>query len=157
MKYLSMICRGHVPEYNGHVNKDAREFLRYFLQKGTKPNMAALQAAARNLHLAFKTMSTGEIYDVLMEQFLTAAAKYDPKYTDKDKEVVEVIENALSRTAQFRARDVSRHLEYDSHRYLRLLCRRGFLVAKRDEKDKRANYQRSKIWPPPAEFREPNP
>jgi hypothetical protein len=33
--------------------------------------------AVKNFHLAFKGMDSGEVYDVLMEQFLMAVAKYD--------------------------------------------------------------------------------
>lgn len=43
-------------------------------------------------------METEEIYDVLMELFLRAVAKYDPHYSDKLKQAVEVIENALSKS-----------------------------------------------------------
>src|SRR5262249_17055084 len=119
MKYLSMICRGHVPQYQGDVNKDARKFVRYFLRKGAAADRAGMKNAIRQLHLAFKGMLTEEIYDVLMEQFLRAAAKYDPHYTDKVKDVVEVIDRALSKSPFFRAADVDRHLQYAGHRYLR--------------------------------------
>jgi hypothetical protein len=138
MKYLSMICRGHVPQYQGYVNKDARKFVRYFVSKNVPVNRDGMQTVIRQLHLAFKGMRTEEIYDVLMEQFLRAAAKYDPHYTDKVKDVVEVIDRALSKSAFFRSADVDRHLQYAGHRYLRLLCRRGFLVARRREVEKRA-------------------
>ena len=129
MKYLAMICRGHVPVWKGRINRDAKNFMRYFLPPGTTPNQASIGKAIRHLHLAFKSMETEEIYEVLMEQFLRAAAKYDPHYSDKVKEVVEVIENALSGSPFFGAVDVDRHLEFRCHRYLRLLCRRGFPVA----------------------------
>jgi hypothetical protein len=138
MKYLSMICRGHLPEWKGRVSQDTRSFVRYFLPKGSKGDRVSVLAAIRHLHLAFKTMNTEEIYDVLMEQFLAAAAKYDPRYTEKLKQVVEVIEDALSDSRFFRAADLDRYLEFGGDRYLRLLCRRGFLVARRGQEDKRA-------------------
>ena len=129
MKYLVMICRGHIPIYGGgSINKDAKNFIRYFLPPGSALNTATIGKAIRHLHLAFKGMETEEIYDVLMEQFVRAAAKYDPHYTDKVKEVVEVIENALSRSPYFSLVDLRRHLEFDCARHLRLLCRRGFLA-----------------------------
>jgi hypothetical protein len=78
MKYLSMICRGHLPEWKARVSKDIRNFLRYWLPKGGARDRATMLKAVRHLHLAFKTMETEEIYDVLMEQLLKAAAKYDP-------------------------------------------------------------------------------
>jgi hypothetical protein len=131
MKYVGMICRGRVPTTpNGKINPDTKNFIRYFVARGTRLNKATLGKAIRHLHLAFKGMETEEIYDVLMEQFLRAAAKYDPRYGDKLKQVVEVIENALSKYPGFHAADVQRHVEFDCHRYLRLLCRRGFLIAK---------------------------
>ena len=150
MKYLAMICRGHVPVYKGRINRDARQFIRYFMS-GASSNRSSIGKAIRHLHLAFKGMQTEEIYDVLMEQFLRAAAKYDPNYTDKVKQVVEVIENALSGTREFRAADVDRHLEFNCHRFLRMLFRRGLLVATPGQEEKRALYRRTQSWPP-AEF-----
>ena len=137
MKYLAMICRGHVPVWKGRINKDAKNFIWYFMPPGTAPNQASIGKAIRHLHLAFKSMETEEIYEVLMEQFLRAAAKYDPHYSDKVKEVVEVIENALSSSPFFCAVDVDRHLEFRCHRYLRLLCRRGFLTSPTGREEKR--------------------
>ncbi|HWY46619.1 MAG TPA: hypothetical protein VNX70_04505 [Bryobacteraceae bacterium] len=34
MKYLVMIRRGHVPTCGAHINKDTKNFIRYFLPKG---------------------------------------------------------------------------------------------------------------------------
>ena len=143
MKYLAMICRGHVPVWKGRINRDAKNFMRYFLPPGSMQDQATIGKAIRHLHLAFKSMETEEIYEVLMEQFLRAAAKYDPHYSDKVKEVVEVIENALS-SSPFGAVDVDRHLEFRCHRYLRLLCRRGFLTSESREAEK---YALAQIWP----------
>ena len=138
--------------WEGKVNQDARNFIRYFLPKGTRMNRSTIGKAMRHLHLAFKGMETEEIYDVLMEQFLRAAAKYDPLYIRKVEEVVGVINRALSKRTGFYAADVDRHLEYSCHRYLRLLCRRGFLVVERKPGEKHAVYRRTGEWPPPAEF-----
>src|SRR3974377_2096363 len=76
-------------------------------------------------------METEEIYDVLMEQFLRAAAKYDPHYVEKLQRVVEEVKRALRQFGGFRSADLNRHLEFDGSRYLRLLCRRGFLFSER--------------------------
>jgi hypothetical protein len=146
MKYLAMICRGHVPVYKGRINRDARQFIRYFMS-GASSNRSSIGKAIRHLHLAFKGMQTEEIYDVLMEQFLRAAAKYDPNYTEKVKQVVEVIENALSGTREFRAADVDRHLEFNCHRFLRMLFRRGLLTSEKREGQKYAIYRRTQKWP----------
>jgi hypothetical protein len=98
MKYLVMICRGHVP-VAGHgtnpnfINKDVKPFLMYFLPKGQKPggrwNMSKV---VRHLHLAFKGMETEEVYDVLIMHLMTAINGYDPHYKRKVKLVVETIE-----------------------------------------------------------------
>ena len=130
----------------GGSYKDAKQFIRYFLPPGSTPNQTTIGKAIRHLHLAFKSMETEEIYDVLMEQFLRAAAKYDPHYSDKVKEVVEVIENALSGSPFFGAVDVDRHLEFRCHRYLRLLCRRGSPVAPTGREEKRAVYRPIQTW-----------
>ena len=131
----------------GGSYKDAKQFIRYFLPPGSTPNQTTIGKAIRHLHLAFKSMETEEIYDVLMGQFLRAAAKYDPHYSDKVKEVVEVIENALSGSPFFCAVDVDRHLEFRCHRYLRLLCRRGFLMAPTGREEERTVRRRVRNWP----------
>jgi hypothetical protein len=83
MKYLVMICRGRIPivgvgGHPDHINKDVKPFLRYFLPKGQRPTGKALSQVAKHLHLAFKGMETEEVYDVLMEQLVTAVKGYDP-------------------------------------------------------------------------------
>ena len=136
MKYLVMICRGHVPILGigpkatfGNVNGDVRKFLYYFLPKGQTLTRQNLNPVVRHLHLAFKEMGTEERYDVLMEQMVRAINQYDPKYTEKVKLVVEAIDNELSKRTQFAAVDVRRYLDFDCSRHIRLLCRRGFLTS----------------------------
>jgi len=98
-------------------------------------------------------MDSGEVYDVLMEQFLGAVAKYDPAYTEKVKRVVEVINHELSKSKQIRTGELERYVGYDSHRYLRLLTRRGFLTSCKGKDGKVSAWIRSPgHWPPPAEF-----
>jgi hypothetical protein len=96
--------------------------------KGLKLNKRNVQVAVRHLHLAFKGMETEEIYDVLMSQLIRAIAKYDPEYTEKVRQVVEAVDEKLSEFGQLRLVDVNRHVDFDCHRYLRLLCRRGYLT-----------------------------
>jgi hypothetical protein len=43
-------------------------------------------------------------------------------------------------------------LDFDCHRHLRLLCRRGFLTCQVQGKASKAVYQRSETWPPAEEF-----
>jgi hypothetical protein len=95
MKYLSMICRGHVPLWKTKINSDSAAFLSYFIPKGTKLDPFSAKQAASRLHLAFKSMGSGEVYDVLMQKFLEAVAKYDPDYTIKVKQIVECIDHEI--------------------------------------------------------------
>ena len=135
MKYLVMIVRGHLPLYGYgkdglYVNKDVVPFIKFFLPKGTPVNKQTMVVAVRHFHLAFKGMETEEVYDVLMEQLIRAVHKYDPHYTDKVRVVAEAINNdTLSKQSHFSVADLNRLLEFDSNRYLRLLCRRGFLTS----------------------------
>ena len=85
------------------------------------------RACHGHFHLAFKDIDTEEMYDVLMEQMVRAIKQYDPSYTEKVKRIVEIIDHELSERTRFTVADVSRYLEFDSDRYIRLLCRRGFL------------------------------
>jgi hypothetical protein len=132
MKYLVMICRGHVPtigvgKHPLYINKDVKPFIRYFLPKGEDPNKVNLARVVRHFHLAFKGMEVEEIYDVLMALLIAAINGYDPFYKEKIKKVAEVIDHELSKQEQFSAAVVNRYLEFDCARHLRMLARSGFL------------------------------
>jgi hypothetical protein len=43
-------------------------------------------------------------------------------------------------------------LDFDCHRYIRLLCRRGYLTSAMGENRRVSGYVRSVSWPPPPEF-----
>jgi hypothetical protein len=135
MKYLVMICRGHVPvigrgQYSaGPLNKDTKPFLLYFLPKGQSLNWHTMNRIVKHFHLAFKGMETEEIYDILMAQLVATIKGYDPTYTEKVKLLVEAIENGLSKRKQFSFADVNRHLDFDCDRYIRLLGRLGFVLS----------------------------
>ena len=152
MKYLVMICRGHVPMWGNRINRDVEPFIKYFLPKGAPVNQSTVGIAVRHFHLAFKGMGTEEIYAVLMEQLVAAIGKYDPEYTKKVKLVVETIDGELSKQNQFSVADVGRHLELDCDRYIRLLCRRGFLAAVKEKRKRITGFRRTDAWPPPAAF-----
>jgi hypothetical protein len=92
-----------------------------------------------------------EIYDILMEQLLAAIRKYDPKYKDKMKQVVETINEKFSERKQFGAVDLGRHLEFDAVKYLRNLVGRGHL-----EQVGKGVFERA-LWPPPAALLEGEP
>src|SRR3974377_2338245 len=75
MKYLVMICRGHVPvigrgDQGAPINKDIKPFLLYFLPKGRALDWHTMNVIVKGFHLAFKGMETEEIYDILMEQLV---------------------------------------------------------------------------------------
>ena len=133
MKYLVMICRGHVPvigrgDQGAPINKDIKPFLLYFLPKGCALDWHTMNVIVKGFHLAFKGMETEEIYDILMEQLVATIKGYDPTYTDKVKLLVEAIEHGLSTRKQFSFADVNRHLDFDCNRYIRLLGRLGFVL-----------------------------
>ncbi len=132
MKYLIMICRGHVPVIGvgwgaSRINKDVEPFIKSFLPKGQEVTRHNLASVVRQFHLAFKGMEPEEIYDVLMAQLVSAVNGYDPCYKDKLRKVVEVIQHELPKQKQFSSTLVRRHLEFDGTRHLRLLVRAGFL------------------------------
>ena len=63
MKYLVMICRGHVPTVcrgnpYDRINKDIKPFLLYFLPKGSALNWHTMNRIVKGFHLAFKGMET---------------------------------------------------------------------------------------------------
>jgi hypothetical protein len=90
MKYLVMICRGHVPmagQGGCRVNKDVLPFILYFLPKGQKLTKPNLVKVVKRFHLTFKDMDTSEVYDVLIEQLVQTINRYDPNYKDKVKRV----------------------------------------------------------------------
>ena len=133
MKYLVMICRGHVP-VAGHganpsfINKDVKPFLMYFLPKGQKPGARrSMSKVTRHLHLAFKGMETEEVYDVLIEHLINTIKGYDPHYKRKVKCIAEVIKHELSKRKQFTAADANGDVGVNYDRYLRLLVGVGFL------------------------------
>jgi hypothetical protein len=154
MKYLVMICRGHVPligigRERSQISKDVVPFLLYFLPKGKKLDRVSASIVVRHFHLAFKGLETEEVYDILMEQLVRAINQYDPFYTEKVKRVVEIIHHGLSKRAQFSAADVSVYLDADCNRYLRMLCRRGFHTprGKTGREEERAFLRtRSAVW-----------
>ena len=169
MKYLVMICRGHVPvlgggDLSGRINKDVRPFLLYFLPKGQKLEWHAMNQIVKHFHLAFKGIETDEIYDILMGHLVATIKGYDPTYTEKVKLLVEVIQNELSQRKQFSFADVNAHLDFDCNRYIRLLGRLGFLssVPQRPVWSKRSSSPGPLPGPPrrqvgqfPAETRRP--
>ena len=148
---------GHVSVRQGKIYPDLAKFLSYFLSKGQTLNMATAKTVAHSLHLAFKGMDSGEVYDILMQQFLAAAARYDPDYTGKIRRIAECIDHELSKYKQIRAVDLNRYLEFDGDRHLRFFARHGFLQAVKGKDGRISGWVRSGLWPPPAEFFQDKP
>jgi hypothetical protein len=98
-------------------------------------------------------METEEIYDILTEQLVAAINGYDPDYKVKVRQTVEVINRELPQPKRrFSVAEVQRYVEFDCHKHVRLLCRRGFLeVVPGREEEEGARLQRHN-WPPPAGF-----
>jgi hypothetical protein len=117
-----------------------------------EPPRAATPGQGQIQRLRRQLGETDEIYDVLMAQLIRAIAKYDPAYTEKVKLVVEAINENLSQCEQLCLADVNRHVDFDCHRYIRLLCRRGYLTSAMGENRRVSGYIRSVSWPPPPEF-----
>ena len=64
-----------------------------------------------------------------------------------------MIDGKLRKRKRFVVADVNRYLDLDSNRYVRMLCRRGFLVAVKEREDGPvAGFERSAIWPPASFF-----
>lgn len=81
-----------------------------------------------------------------------------PRYTDKLRAAVEVIDNELSHKKQFNFADVNRSLDFDCHRCVRLLGRLGYLKPIQDASKKRiVGFVRTKTWPPPKTFFQSGP
>jgi hypothetical protein len=70
-----------------------------------------------------------------MEQLVKVLNGYDPRYKEKVKAAVEVVQHELRKRKRFAVADVNRHLEFDCDRHLRMLCRRGFLEAYQEGED----------------------
>ena len=86
------------------------------------------------------------------EQFLSAAAQYDPLYMEKVRKVVTTINEKLYKNQDFTTFQLGVHLDFDCYRHLRMLCRRGYITQGEGTTGRSAIYLRSGSWPPPADF-----
>jgi hypothetical protein len=156
IKYTNMVIRGQLPSVNSSAGRDAARTLKTLLPKGVPATPATLSKACRTLHLAFKTLTTDEVYDVLVLCFLRACRRYDPHYTDKVKQVCEVF-NAQKIRKQLNPAEVSALVGFDASRHVRLLVGKGYLEAVFGPKRKVTGYATSAIWPPEPSFFESGP
>jgi hypothetical protein len=133
---------------------DAAKTLKNLLPRGAAADQAALSKVCRTLHLAFKSLTTDEVYDVMALCFLRACHRYDPCYQDKVKQVCEVLNG---KTQQFTPDDITALVGFDVTRHLRLLVGKGYLVAVLNKQRKVSGYRLSKTWPPQPSFFESGP
>ncbi len=97
-------------------------------------------------------MEPDEIYDVLMEQLLKAAHKYDPHYSDKMGRLIELLSKPKTLKTTFTLNDINHHLDFDCTRFVRVLCRHGFLESLPEDGDLRRYRRKAGAWPPSAEY-----
>ena len=100
----------------------------------------------RTFHLAFKGMDADEIYDVMMSLLLRAALKYDPLYSEKVARVIEVIKNSELIGRTFTINDLNNHLDFDGARFVRVLCRNGFLEPLPEDGKPRRYRRKADAW-----------
>ena len=74
-KYLVMILRGTLPPVSSFAGRDANEFLRTLAPRGSEPGIATMTATCKMLHLAFKGMTTEDVYDTGLLVFCPGRAK----------------------------------------------------------------------------------
>ena len=154
MKYLCMVLRGTIPPENSHAGKDAKEFLRQMAPKGSRPSDERTLNTCKMIHLAFKGMTTEDIYDTLSFCFVKAARRYDPHYAAKTKKVCEEI-SELSK-GLFTVAEIELRVGFPCTGILRMLVRKGFLASITGKK-KVVGYQLGAAWPAPAAFFESGP
>lgn len=156
MKYTNMVIRGQVPSPKSRMGKDAAEMLKKLLPRKSEVSFDLLSKTCKSLHLAFKTMTTDDIYDVMVLCFLRACRKYDPTYTDKVRQVCEVL-NGKRFPKQFTADIVTEAVDFDAIGSIRMLVRKGFLVSVKGAQRKTIGYRRGQAWPPDPSFFESGP
>jgi len=156
-KYMGMIVQGHVPFRDGEVNQDTRLLLQWFL-KGKPATKSNLGEACRMLHLAFKNMDTGEIYDALMICLIKAISRYDPDYHKKVQRVAETIREEFHAQKTIVIEQLSKAIDDpqyamdDCSRFLRLLSKHGFLEPVTEGTKQVVAYRRTSTWPVPESF-----
>ena len=157
IKYVNMVINGHLPSQRTSAGKDAAQFLKTLLPKGRPVTQTTLLNACRTLHLAFKQLSTDDVYDVMVLCFLRTISRYDPHYADKVRLVCEEIDGYFETHAHCTVEAISGAVGFDALSCLRLLVRKQYLVSVQGSKKKVVGYKRGTEWPPPPSFFEAGP
>ena len=156
-KYMGMVVQGHLPFRAGEVNPDTRLLLQCFIP-GRPVNKVSLGQACRTLHLAFKGMDTGEVYDSLMFCLIKAIGRYDPDYHNKVQRVAKTIDKEFHAKRCINIEELSETIDDpqyavdDCTRFLRLLSKHGFLAPVTEGTKQVVAYRRTTEWPPPGAF-----
>ena len=116
------------------------------MPKNTPMTKQVMTNICRTFHLAFKGMDADEIYDVMMSLLLRAALKYDPLYSEKVARVIEVIKNPELIGRTFTVNDLNNHLDFDGARFVRVLCRNGFLEPLPEDGKPRRYKRKADAW-----------
>ena len=162
MKYLNMIIKGTIPALNTKAGNESVAFLKNLIPAGTKIKLskASLTPICKTLHLAFKGLTTDEIYDILVMCLIRAINKYDPSYTDKIIKICKVIDAKSTKKSKlpydFDISSVTVELGFDCTSSIRLLATKGFISSVKNSKGRVIGYKR-KDWPPKKEFFESGP
>lgn len=162
MKYLNMIIKGTIPALNTKAGNESVAFLKNLIPAGSKIklNKANLTPICRTLHLAFKGLTTDEIYDTLVMCLMRAINKYDPTYTDKIIKICKVIDEKSTKKQKqpfdFDINTISVELGFDCTSSIRLLATKGFISSVKNNKGRVIGYKK-KEWPPKKEFFESGP
>jgi hypothetical protein len=154
-KYLNMIISGQCPSLKSSLGKEASLFLRRLCSPDEELTYVLLSEKCKMLHLAFKSQTTDDIYDIMVLCFLRVCNKYDPDYVCKIKEICEII-NAEFSERVFTHEELNKFFGFDPSRYLNLLVRKQYLSRVYDKKKKLEGFQQ-KNWPPKQSFFESGP
>ena len=130
----------------GRAHHGLRYLAQYFMPKNTPMTKQVMTNICRTFHLAFKGMDADEIYDVMMSLLLRAALKYDPLYSEKVARVIEVIKNPELIGRTFTINDLNNHLDFDGARFVRVLCRNGFLEPLPEDGKPRRYRRKADAW-----------
>lgn len=150
-KYADLIVCGHLPQMH-YYNGDTRRFLKYFLPAGSEPTKQAFAKVAKHLHLAFPQQTGTDVYDILNTLLLRCVKKYDPKYVDKVKTLVKLIQRMKTKKECIKIASIAKKVKFDPVGSVRLLARKGYIKAVRGGAKKLIGYKITKEWPPSKEF-----
>lgn len=150
LKFVTMVVNGTIPSAKSAAGKDALNFLEGFRKKNA--TQQDLMSSCRTLHLAFKSMSTEDIYDIMVDCFLRALNYYDPHYTVKVQQICEIIKLEYRDQQEFTTEAVSESVGFDANRCLRMLVRNKYLVSVKGARKKIRGYTRGPAWPPSPKF-----